>query len=451
MDDQGKIKDAFEQVSRRILSDARNELYLGMRYLDLPLRALKVVISTDIRVIGTDGYHLAADPKAVADCYAQNRKLINRLYLHQVFHCLLRHITKPPREDYELWELSCDIAVESIIDGLRARCVRMAVPRVRMNWYDRLHQRLKVLTAEGVYRVLSGEHLTEFDLNSLKETFRLDDHRLWPAGEEPDLPLPPPSRILDAKWKEISEKAASSYDSFGRESSDEEGALRTQIAATLRPRMDYRTFLRKFAALKEEMQVDPDSFDYVFYTYGLSLYGNMPLVEPQEVREVRRIEEFVIVLDVSMSTSGTLVKTFLEQTYSVLSERESYLHEVHIRILQADDQVQRDDKITNREELKTYMQEVTLTGGGGTDFRPAFAYVRELIERREFHDLRGMIYFTDGRGTYPMQRPPWETAFVFMEEEYTDVHVPPWAVKLVLEQDELREEKKKLRTDYRFI
>ena len=55
MDDQGKIKDAFEQVSRRILSDARNELYLGMRYLDLPLRALKVVISTDIRVIGTDG------------------------------------------------------------------------------------------------------------------------------------------------------------------------------------------------------------------------------------------------------------------------------------------------------------------------------------------------------------------------------------------------------------
>ena len=97
------------------------------------------------------------------------------------------------------------------------------------------------------------------------------------------------------------------------------------------------------------------------------------------------------------------------------------------------------------------MQEVTLTGGGGTDFRPAFAYVRELIERREFHDLRGMIYFTDGRGTYPMQRPPWETAFVFMEEEYTDVHVPPWAVKLVLEQDELMEEEKKLRTDYRFI
>ena len=55
--------------------------------------------------------------------------------------------------------------------------------------------------------------------------------------------------------------------------------------------------------------MDPDSFDYVFYSYGLSLYGNMPLIEPQEVKEVYRIQEFVIVIDVSMSCSGELVRT----------------------------------------------------------------------------------------------------------------------------------------------
>lgn len=34
-----------------------------------------------------------------------------------------------------------------------------------------------------------------------------------------------------------------------------------------------------------------------------------------------------------------------------------------------------------------------------------------------------MIYFTDGRGIYPAKRPVYETAFVFMEEEYEDVDV----------------------------
>lgn len=47
------------------------------------------------------------------------------------------------------------------------------------------------------------------------------------------------------------------------------------------------------------MHIDPDEFDYNFYTYGLSHYGNMPLIEPVEQREVRRIQDFVIVIDTS--------------------------------------------------------------------------------------------------------------------------------------------------------
>ena len=109
-----------------------------------------------------------------------------------------------------------------------------------------------------------------------------------------------------------------------------------------RERYDYRQFLRKFAVLKEEMQVDPDSFDTTFYTYGLSLYGNMPLIEPLESREIYRIEDFVIVIDTSMSCSGDLVKRFLEETYDVLSESESYFRKIQVHILQCDDKVQSD-------------------------------------------------------------------------------------------------------------
>jgi hypothetical protein len=182
-----------------------------------------------------------------------------------------------------------------------------------------------------------------------------------------------------------------------------------------------------------------DSFDYVFYNYGLTLYGNMPLIEPQEFKEVHKIEEFVIVIDTSMSCSGELVKTFLEQTYHILAETESFFRKIHIRILQCDEKVQSDVKITCQEELKEYMENFQVIGNGGTDFRPAFEYIQMLIDRKEFVNLKGMIYFTDGYGYYPRKKPPYDTAFVFMEEDYSDVAVPPWAMKLIIEKEELEE------------
>ena len=83
------------------------------------------------------------------------------------------------------------------------------------------------------------------------------------------------------------------------------------------------------------------------------------------------------------------------------------------------------------------MEHFQLYGEGGTDFRPAFEYVEELRQNREFTDLKGMIYFTDGYGIYPEKMPAWRTAFVFLEEDYRDVDVPAWAIKLILQESDL--------------
>lgn len=155
---------------------------------------------------------------------------------------------------------------------------------------------------------------------------------------------------------------------MGRESGQEDGDLVDELAVENRERYDYKEFLRKFAVLKEETEIDPDSFDYVFYSYGLRVYGNMPLIEPQEWREVKKIEEFVIVIDTSMSCSGELVRKFLEETRQVLSDSGSYFKKVHIGP-QCDDQVRSDQLITSAEELKAYMEHLKLYGNGGTDFR----------------------------------------------------------------------------------
>ena len=226
-------------------------------------------------------------------------------------------------------------------------------------------------------------------------------------------------------------------EAFASEASEDGKELHRQIAAENRERYDYRDFLRKFSVLKETVQVDPDSFDYVFYSYGMELYGNMPLIEPLETKETKRIEDFVIVIDTSMSCSGELVKKFLEETCAVLSESESFFRKVNIHILQCDDKVRQDVKIENRDQLTKYMENLTLSGMGGTDFRPAFLYVEQMRQENRFDSLKGLLYFTDGRGIFPVKMPPYDTAFVFMQENYMDVDVPPWAMKVILDEDDL--------------
>ncbi len=172
----------------------------------------------------------------------------------------------------------------------------------------------------------------------------------------------------------------------------------------------------------------------------------MPLIEPMESREVMKVEEFAIVIDTSMSTSGDLVRNFLAETYSILKEEESFFRKINIHIIQCDEKVQSDQKITCEEELQEYMEHFELAGGGGTDFRPAFAYVHDLCQKKEFTSLKGLLYFTDGFGTYPSKMPPYTTAFVFVGEEEADTeNVPSWAIKIILDPEEIKQAGKKER------
>ena len=433
-----EIEAGFESICRKILESSRNALYINMRYLDVALSSLAWEITTDIPRIGTDGLKIAYEPHYLADLYRENPMLVNRVYLHMVFHCIFRHLFRPCPEDRELWNLSCDMVVEALIDGMHHRSIRMGVHPFRRAVYDELRKTLKVLTAEGIYRELKKADYRSEQRARMVQEFCIDDHTYWPAPPEEEGPKPPSPLMAKLKkhWKDVSDRMQTEL-SIGREAGTEDGDLSDELAVENRERYDYRTFLKKFAVLKEEMQIDPDSFDYVFYSYGLRMYGNMPLIEPQEWKETHKIEEFVIVIDTSMSCSGDLVRKFLEETYHILAETESFFQKVHIRILQCDDAVRADQLITTGEELKQYMDHLQLYGDGGTDFRPAFTYVQQLIDQGEFKNLKGLLYFTDGKGTFPRKRPPYDAAFILFREDYKEVSVPPWAIRLMLDEEDL--------------
>lgn len=430
--DMEETAEKLKSLGVSILCAARDELYFSMRFLDVALSSFVYQMDSSVSPFGTDGAVMYFHPQQLGGLLRENRILVNRGYLHMVFHCIFRHMFKRT-DDERYWDLSCDIAAEHLIDGCDKRPVRWSRSLLRRETYRKMEAGGRVMNAERIFRELKAWELTEKELSRLEEEFRTDDHRYW-ENRGPERKKEPE---LSRKWQEINEKMETDLETFSKEASEENGSFLGQLRVENRERQDYREFLRKFSVLREEMGTDPDTFDYGFYSYGLSLYGNMPLIEPLETREVRRIADFVIVIDTSMSCSGTLVRRFLEETYSVLKQNDSYFRRVNVHIIQCDEKVHSDVKITSEKELKKYMDQFELYGEGGTDFRPAFAYVDELLRRGEFDDLKGLIYFTDGYGIYPSRMPPYKTAFVFLEEDYRDADVPAWAIRLVLREDEL--------------
>ncbi len=445
------------QIGNGILDYARNQLYLSLRFLDMALFALPYELNLDTLYVGTDGSQILFNPRYLMERYQHNPISVNRLYVHMLFHCILRHPFHQGEREESLWWLACDIATESIVDGMQVKALAQVESDLRHEIYGLLHTECKVLSAEAIYQYLVKRNLSEAEFGKWQMGFWVDEHAFWSRTKEDDKGdqsqdneneeeqqndqdinqnnsqnQTMDTQFLEEKWQEIAEKMETNLETFAKDMGEELGDFLTHLRIENRERYDYGKFLEKFVTHKEEIAVDEDQFDYIYYTYGLSLYGNMPLMEALEYKENKKIEELVIAIDTSQSCSVETVKRFLEETFSILERGDTFFHKTNIHILQCDTQVHEDVKITCRQDLLEYMSDFAIRGGGGTDFRPAFQYVENLVAQKELTDVKGLLYFTDGYGIFPKKRPSFDGVFVFVDDGSGDVQVPPWAMKVVV-------------------
>ena len=392
----------------KILELIQNELYVDFRYLDVAVSALTLTPNDSLRSTATDGISFFFPPEQILRVFRSNPLFLNRAVLHSVFHCIFRHLWIRGSRDPDLWNLSCDIAVEWIIDSFEKKSVKRALSGIRTNIYNDFRQYKIPITAANIYRYLLPDIADNPDrLNQLMMEFFTDDHRFWPKK-----PSTSPSAVKAGQsWDKISRRMEQELNLRGDDSASGIDAMKTQIKEG-KSRRSYKDFLRKFTVLKEELHCDYDEFDLNYYSYGLRLYKNMPLIEPLESREVTKISEFVIVIDTSYSTNGPLVQKFLEETFQIIQKRDSFFHKSQIRIIQCDNQVHSDTIIKEQRDIPKLLHNFELIGGGGTDFRPAFSYINKLLEDGEFQNLKGVLYFTDGKGIYPAKRPPYELSLI---------------------------------------
>ena len=257
------MPDGNPAIGVEIIRNARNELYLSMRFLDVALNGLFPVADNSIKGIGTDGTLLSFETGYICGWYRRNPVYVNRMILHETFHCLFVHPWSRKKRAEEYWNLACDIAVESLIDGIHKPCVHLPMSPVRAEFYGRLRKKIKVLNAESIYHTMQEMELSEIEYERLCREFCRDDHSRWEKEDEKKSPNPNRNRKND--WDDKREKMQAEMEAFSNEAADDSKELMDQLAVENRERYDYRKFLQKFSVLKETVQIDPDAFDYVFY------------------------------------------------------------------------------------------------------------------------------------------------------------------------------------------
>ncbi|MEE0110401.1 MAG: VWA-like domain-containing protein [Oscillospiraceae bacterium] len=442
----------LKRLAKDVMILSRNTLLVNLRFLDAALSQFEFFPIEESTLL-TDGKHILYNPRHILENYKTAKEIPVRDYLHMVMHCVFRHMYMDPSLNRPYWDLACDIAVENMITELNLKAVTTARERQQAQYIAAIKKELKHVTAEKIYSYLRQSVPDPKKIAEIRGLFYADNHEIWymtvteieirfglaasgtgsceeEAGNE--------SRsAMAAIWQTISERMQVDLETFGKQRGILPGSLTQNLAAVNREKYDYTAFLKKFSVMGEAMKINDDEFDYIFYTYGLQLYEKMPLIEPLEYKEIKAIKEFVIAIDTSGSTSGELVQKFVQKTYNILKSTESFFTKINLHIIQCDADIQEDVKITCQEDFDEYLKTMKIRGLGGTDFRPVFEYVDKLRKEKEFTNLKGLIYFTDGYGAFPARKPDYDTAFVFVDDEYNNPDVPPWAIKLVLQKNEI--------------
>lgn len=426
MEQEKPVKTAHE-LAEDILTLSRNTLLVNLRFLDA---AVSRFAPEPGEKLATDGQTLYYEPMVLLRSYRAEHAAPVRDYLHLVLHCVFCHMYRRGHERAELWDLACDIAVEHAIAGLGLLAATTAREQKQLVVTSRIQREIGMLTAEKVYRYLLRQPHWLEELEDLPALFAADGHELWKNARAED----------ESFWRDISRRMQVDMETFGRRQGDKALAMMQNLREVNRESGDYAGFLRKFASKGEVMRTDPEEFDYIFYTYGITQYGNMPLIEPVEYKPVAREKELVIAVDLCGLISAEQARGFLRRAFQVFQQSRGSGQELRLHFLACGGDRLTRQTVTTQQELEEFLAPLRSHYREEGDLRAAFLWTDDMLRRRQLRNLKGFLALTDAPTRFPPRKPDYDAAVVFVNDNYSTPDVPPWAVRLVLQKDELDDE-----------
>ncbi len=310
----------------------------------------------------TDMRYIVFDPVFMERLSDEEFKFV---VLHEILHCVLLHCVRAKTLNHKLYNIACDIVVNSnILQGMGAET--FCVDGEEVMHLAPNGQEGYLYTAEQVYDMLCDDVISAI----FKGVGLVDNHDEWKNIKDG-------SRLED-EWKGELKKAG------GYSNVNIPPSARDLLMDLLRPsRINWRELLHDF------IQIHNDTFDYTFlppdrrfssYDFCLPAFHEMP-------------EETIENLWFCVDASGSVSYEDLNMVYSEIGHAMQQVGQFHGYLSFFDTSVTKPEEFSSLEEL----QNIQAMGAGGTSFHAIFQYMNEQMPEKP----KAVIILTDGYAEIP--------------------------------------------------
>ena len=354
------------QNSQKI-SQAKAKLLVEYPLFGTIASKLKLIQNDDIQAFKSDGTSLEYNSDFFSEINLDEMQFV---FANGAMHASLSHESRKNARSGWLWQLSTDYAVNDML-------VENGMQRPYQAHYSK---RFSGLYAEEIYAELKDDILRdelEYEADDVSYVQNQE------ASQEQEL--------LQNQEEQLFEEFAHSVVDAENKSGELPASIGRFFKIESNAKIDWRDELR--VALErfhkdDYAQMPPNK---KFLHLGLYL--------PSSVSQRFKL---VVAVDSSGSVDDEWLGEFLSELNFLMNTVPSY----EINLIVCDDKI-RSHKVFYSGDIL----EVSVEGGGATDFRPVFEFIENELE-----DTKLLLYFSDLDGTFPKNEPSYDVKWIAPKE-----------------------------------
>lgn len=369
---------------------ARANLVMGHPFFGTLALRLKIVEDPSIETASCDGTSIRYNPKFVNKLPLSK---VQGMIAHEVMHPAFLHHTRRGSRDKNKWNQACDYSINTILhnagfDLPNGGCLNPAY---------------NGMTAEHIYTLISDNPK---DDNGQGQGQGNDPGGDGGVDDSPNSQNSGGSQSQqnneEAEWKVAVAQAAH----VAKQAGHLPGDIERMMEELFEPVLPWRNILRRFMTEKCNDDFSWKRGNRRFIAQGLYL--------PSRLSD-DAMGEIVVVIDTSGSIGQKELTEFGSEIKGIVDEARPS----KVRVIYCDSHIAHIDEFGPDDDLQ-----FAAHGGGGTDFRPPFAWLEEnqIVPR-------ALVYLTDGYGPFPEQEPDFPTLWCINNHDVT----PPHGEHLILE------------------
>lgn len=377
------LKEISEKLSDARVSVIREHPFFGRLLLKLKFG------TAECGTAFTDMRRIVFDPEFAKRLSCKELKYV---MVHEVLHCALRHCTRGAGKQSFIYNVACDIVVNSLILEM------YSMNSLLIDGCELMHLAPdgcegREYTAEVVYGMLMGMSPEEFADKYFD--VRIDSHECWEALDAP---------TLEDLWQHHM-KEASKACGVG---SGIPGFLARYLKELCHsPRANWRQILHDF--------IQFDKCDYSFSRPDRR-YSSADVILPSfcETEEDGRIERVWFAVD----TSGSVSDEAVTMAYEEIKQATEQISNISGMISYFDHRISEPEPFESLDDILS----IKPIGGGGTSFHEIFKKLDELRAEDNAPDV--IVIITDGYADFPDEEDALGVPVIWIIVD-SDI-VPPW-------------------------